>query len=89
MKTQGLKKFAAVLSVILFASALPALGQQLVPTPGIPTTGFHGLDDYRARSRRVFDAVDPFSRRNLDAYAARLLHLCRDAKFEGHAVSRT
>ena len=48
-----------------------------------------GLDDYRARSRRVFDAVDPFSRRNLDAYAARLLHLCRDAKFEGHAVSRT
>ena len=48
-----------------------------------------GLDDYRACSRRVFDAVDPFSRRNLDAYAARLLHLCRDAKFEGHAVSRT
>src|SRR5580700_685572 len=54
MKTLGLKKFAAVLSVILFASALPALGQQLVPTPGIPTTGFHGLDDYRAKRIAVF-----------------------------------
>ena len=48
-----------------------------------------GLDDYRARSRRVFDAVDPFSQRNLDAYAARLLHLCRDAKFKGQAASRS
>lgn len=48
-----------------------------------------GLDDYRARSRRVFDAVDPFSQHNLDAYAARLLHLCRNANFAGHAASRT
>jgi len=40
-----------------------------------------GLDDYRRRSQRVFDAVDPFNQRNLDAYAARLLHLCRDAHF--------
>jgi hypothetical protein len=30
------------------------------------------LDDYRARSRRVFDAVDPFSRHNLGIYADRL-----------------
>jgi hypothetical protein len=40
-----------------------------------------GLDDYRARSQQVFAAVDPFNQRNLDAYAARLLHLCRDAVF--------
>jgi hypothetical protein len=39
------------------------------------------LDDYRARSRRVFNAVDPFNQRNLDAYAGRLLSLCRDARF--------
>jgi lysophospholipase L1-like esterase len=56
MKTQGLKKFAAVLfiPVVLFVSVLPALGQQLVPTPGIPTTGFAGLDDYRAKRIAVF-----------------------------------
>jgi len=55
MKTQGLKKFAAVLfiPVVLFVSVLPALGQ-LVPTPGIPTTGFAGLDDYRAKRIAVF-----------------------------------
>lgn len=46
------------------------------------------LDDYRARARRVFDAVNPFGQHNLDSYAARLLHLCRDAKFTDHAVSR-
>ncbi|NYH16676.1 DUF2827 domain-containing protein [Paraburkholderia bryophila] len=46
-----------------------------------------GLDDYRVRTRHVFDAVDPFGQHNLDAYAARLLHLCRDAKFAGHAAS--
>ncbi|PQV50644.1 DUF2827 domain-containing protein [Paraburkholderia sp. BL21I4N1] len=40
-----------------------------------------GLDDYRARSQRLFAEVDPFSQHNLDAYADRLLHLCRDAKF--------
>ena len=39
------------------------------------------LDDYRARSRRVFAAVDPFSQHNLDGYAERLLHLCRNARF--------
>lgn len=54
MNTQSSKKFAAVLSVVLFASVLPALGQQLVPTPGIPTTGFAGLDDYRAKRIAVF-----------------------------------
>ena len=43
------------------------------------------LDDYRARSRRVFASVDPFSQHNLDAYAARLLHLCRDTAFAPHA----
>jgi hypothetical protein len=36
------------------------------------------LADYRARSQRLFDAVNPFSQANLDAYADRLLHLCRD-----------
>jgi hypothetical protein len=39
------------------------------------------LDDYRMRSKRVFDAVNPFSGRNLDAYAGRLRHLCEGAPF--------
>ena len=43
------------------------------------------LDDYRARSRRVFAAVDPFSQHNLDGYAERLLHLCRNARFASSA----
>jgi len=37
----------AILSVSLFA-------QQTVPTPGIPSTGFAGLDDYRAHRVAVF-----------------------------------
>ena len=37
------------------------------------------LDDYRARSRRVFAEVDTFNSANVDAYAVRLLSLCRDA----------
>lgn len=45
------------------------------------------LGDYRSRARRVFAAVDPFGQHNLDEYASRLLQLCRDARFTGHAVS--
>jgi len=37
------------------------------------------LDDYRARSRRVFDALDPLSPANIDGYARRLLHLVGEA----------
>lgn len=33
------------------------------------------LDDYRARSQRVFDAVDPLNPANVDGYAQRLLNL--------------
>ncbi|MES2250748.1 MAG: DUF2827 domain-containing protein [Pseudomonadota bacterium] len=33
------------------------------------------LDDYRARSQRVFDAIDPMNTANIDGYAQRLLHL--------------
>jgi hypothetical protein len=47
-----------------------------------------GIDDYRARSRRMFDAVDPLSRHNLEAYAARLLHLCRDTAFAAEGGRR-
>ncbi|APA87423.1 DUF2827 domain-containing protein [Paraburkholderia sprentiae WSM5005] len=43
------------------------------------------IDDYRARSQRVFAEVDPFSQHNLDAYAARLLHLCRNTTFADSA----
>ncbi|WP_042301224.1 DUF2827 domain-containing protein [Paraburkholderia kururiensis] len=39
------------------------------------------LNDYRARSQRVFESIDPFNRHNVDGYAERLLHLCRDARF--------
>lgn len=37
------------------------------------------LGGYRERSQRLFDAVNPFSQANLDAYADRLLNLCRDS----------
>ena len=33
---------------------MPAPAPQLVPTPGIPSTGFAGLDQYRARRIAVF-----------------------------------
>lgn len=47
------------------------------------------LDDYRARSMRVFEAVDPFAQHNLDEYAARLLHLSRDMIFPANRVSHS
>lgn len=43
------------------------------------------LDDYRERSRRYFDAVNPLSRANVDAYADRLLHLCGSMQRGGRA----
>jgi lysophospholipase L1-like esterase len=33
---------------------VPALGQQATPAPSIPSTGFAGLDEYRARRIAVF-----------------------------------
>lgn len=39
------------------------------------------LDDYRARARRVFDAVDPSHPDNLAAYAGQLRQLCGGAAF--------
>ncbi|WP_407973146.1 DUF2827 family protein (plasmid) [Burkholderia pyrrocinia] len=39
------------------------------------------LNDYRARARCVFDAVNPFSDANLGRYAERMLHLCRNTAF--------
>jgi len=39
------------------------------------------LEDYRRRSKRVFDSVDPSNPHNLDAYAARLLHLRQKMAF--------
>jgi hypothetical protein len=45
------------------------------------------LDDYRARSRRVFESVDPLLPANVDAYAKRLLHLVGgDAGFRADAT---
>jgi len=45
--------FHGVLAVILLATSL-AFAQQTVPTPGIPSTGFAGLDQYRASRIAVF-----------------------------------
>ena len=45
------------------------------------------LDDYRARSQRVFDAVDPLNHANIDGYAQRLLHLVGgNAAFRAESV---
>jgi hypothetical protein len=46
-----------------------------------------GRAEYRARSQRIFSAVDPFSQANLDAYAARLLHLGRGTTFAARSRS--
>ncbi|SAK96472.1 hypothetical protein AWB79_07342 [Caballeronia hypogeia] len=35
------------------------------------------LADYRAKAQRVIDSVNPFSQANLNAFADRLLHLCK------------
>ena len=42
------KNLATVPLLAFFILTIPLLGQQLVPTPGIPPTGFPGLDQYRA-----------------------------------------
>jgi lysophospholipase L1-like esterase len=42
------KNMAVVPLLAFFILTIPLLGQQLVPTPGIPPTGFPGLDEYRA-----------------------------------------
>jgi len=54
MKMHDLKKFAAVLSVALLASLLPAAAQQSVAAPAIPPSGFPGLDQYRASRIAMF-----------------------------------
>jgi lysophospholipase L1-like esterase len=41
-------------ALVVLALSIVGLGQQTVPTPGIPSTGFAGLDDYRARRIAVF-----------------------------------
>jgi lysophospholipase L1-like esterase len=41
-------------SSTLAQQSVPQPTQQLVPTPGIPSTGFAGLDGYRARRIAVF-----------------------------------
>lgn len=53
---------SSVVLVILICAGMPSFAQQsaqqaqpnLVPTPGIPSTGFAGLDGYRARRIAVF-----------------------------------
>ena len=55
----ALQKVALFLSFVLAALAqqpaqAPTTAPQLVPTPGIPSTGFAGLDGYRARRIAVF-----------------------------------
>ncbi|MET3496276.1 DUF2827 domain-containing protein [Variovorax boronicumulans] len=44
------------------------------------------LDDYRRRSRQVFDAVDPLNAANVEQYGRLLLDLQRNSGFEGAAA---
>ena len=47
------------------------------------------LDDYKARSQRVFDALDPLASANVDGYAQRLLQLVGgDANFRAGGAAR-
>jgi len=50
----GLHALYALLLVLPAFSQQPAPAPQTVPTPGIPSTGFVGLDGYRARRIAVF-----------------------------------
>jgi lysophospholipase L1-like esterase len=43
-----------ICAFIVSATIVPALGQQSIPAAGIPSTGFAGLDDYRAKRIAVF-----------------------------------
>jgi lysophospholipase L1-like esterase len=58
MKANELKKYAAAFSLVLLTFTLSARAQQptpqLVSTPGIPATGFPGLDQYRASRIAMF-----------------------------------
>jgi hypothetical protein len=53
-------------------------GQQLVAAARHHDAG---LDEYRSRTRAVFDAVDPFGADNLQAYAERLAALVENKPF--------
>jgi len=46
--------FAVVFSLLPATLSAQQPSPQAVPTPGIPSTGFSGLDDYRARRIAVF-----------------------------------
>ena len=46
------------------------------------------LQGYKARSKVVFDAVDPSNEVNLNAYAQRLLQLCPDASVRATGVKK-
>jgi lysophospholipase L1-like esterase len=55
LRTVQQNLFAVVLCVfVLSATIVPAQGQQPSPAPSIPSTGFAGLDEYRARRIAVF-----------------------------------
>jgi lysophospholipase L1-like esterase len=53
-RSRDVRKFATLLALVLVASEFPVLGQQAAPAPSIPTTGFAGLDQYRASRIAVF-----------------------------------
>ena len=57
-------------ALIVSATVVPALGQQSTPAPAIPSTGFAGLDQYRASRLAIF--TDDFGQlaRYRDANAA-------------------
>jgi acyl-CoA thioesterase I len=50
----GMLLFSLAGAVVAQQPAAQDTAQQLVPTPGIPSTGFAGLDGYRARRIAVF-----------------------------------
>lgn len=69
-RSRRAQNLAVVLVLIVFVFAASVEGQQATPTPSIPTTGFAGLDQYRASRIAVF--TDDFGQlaRYRDANAA-------------------
>jgi len=70
MKALGDLKRIATLSFVIFLTVISAISQQAAQPPSIPTTGFAGLDQYRASRLAIF--TDDFGQLNRyrDANAA-------------------
>jgi hypothetical protein len=48
-----------------------------------------GISQYRSKAQRLFQMIDPMANHNVEQYARRLTHLCRDTPFSAAVGERT